>query len=389
MDIRVLCKKGYKFEMDQTQYKLEFLITERHVIFKIYNPLNISNDFYQCQISFENLRKLSPFFQNIKTVDQYDKLFDDIFTKNQFTLRKLNENLHSYIIMKIDFIKDKIIEFKLLQQKNIDLTKSPDKNECNKKLIRANSGKNMQLNKGKNEVIPKKPGNLDYILNKLSQQEKLIMNLNDTVNTLQKQNSFLIDKVNKLELYISQEKIKKENKNWELFQGNNSHIFESEEEKKFLKEILPKKKFKLLYRATEDGDTPKIFHKKVDKIGETITLFKTDKNRKFGGHITKAWNNSGDWEKRDPSYFLFSFDEKKVYKPIDDNCFNENVFYCAANCGPYFYNIGINVGNSILKYEGGFEWQNLPHLGNLTKDYELTGENKFTCVEVEVYQVIN
>ena len=386
--MRVLSKKGYKFIIDQIQYKLEFIITEKYIVFKIYNYLNPSIDFYQSQISFDEIKK-TPFFQNIKTVEEFDKIFDDIFIKNQFSLNKQIENNISYITMKLEFIKDNRIEFKLQKQILPNSTNNVERKNSKKIVVRTRSERSIPRDLSKHDNIHKTNENLDYILSKLSQQEKLIMNLNDVVISLQKQNSLLIDKVNKLELYINEKKIAKDNKNWELFQGNNSHIFESEEEKKYLREILPKKKFKLLYRATEDGDSPKIFHKKVDKIGETITIFKTEKKRKFGGHITKAWNNTGEWEKEDPSFFLFSFDEKKVYKPIDNNCFNENTFYCAANCGPYFYNIGINAGNSILKYEGGFEWKNLPHLGNLSKEYELSGENKFTCVEVEVYQVIN
>jgi len=46
----------------------------------------------------------------------------------------------------------------------------------------------------------------------------------------------------------------------------------------------------LLYRATSDGSYPKDYHKKCDNQGPTLTLIKTDNNRKFGGYVSKTEN---------------------------------------------------------------------------------------------------
>ena len=55
---------------------------------------------------------------------------------------------------------------------------------------------------------------------------------------------------------------------------------------KILKEnIINKKiKYKLLYRATKDGDDCKIFHQKCDNNSQVLVLFKTTKSILIGGY---------------------------------------------------------------------------------------------------------
>ena len=106
---------------------------------------------------------------------------------------------------------------------------------------------------------------------------------------------------------------------------------------------------KILYRSTKDGDSYKDFHNKVDNKGETITLFKTIKNRKFGGHISKSWSSSGNWQCKESSYFLFSLNEKKCYKDKNNYLYNNKQFYCNSNCGPLFHGGSGYLGISFAK----------------------------------------
>ena len=50
-------------------------------------------------------------------------------------------------------------------------------------------------------------------------------------------------------------------------------------------------KYTLVYRATRDGDSSKIFHSKCDFIGPNITLIKTKKGYIFGGFTYKGWKH--------------------------------------------------------------------------------------------------
>ena len=49
---------------------------------------------------------------------------------------------------------------------------------------------------------------------------------------------------------------------------------------------------KLLYRATDDGDTAEIFHKKCDNISPILILIKTDQHRRFGGFTQASFEST-------------------------------------------------------------------------------------------------
>ena len=62
--------------------------------------------------------------------------------------------------------------------------------------------------------------------------------------------------------------------------------------------------YKLLYRATRDGNNTQIFHKKCDNIMGTLIIIKTAKGMRFGGYTEKKWCN--------PSYRTFYKDYKGI-----------------------------------------------------------------------------
>ena len=351
-------KKTYYYILNEIKYGIYYVCSGKSISIEITNLLNPLFESYQAKFATEEIEKISVLFTMIKTTEQYDKIFERIFSSQQFSLIKNQKEITIKIAINLEIFGE--VNFELIIPK-------------------------VQIDNEKK---------LDYLLNKFITQEKKINELDDKVKkqekiieSLKKNNNDLTEKVIKLEEYI-----KKKEPN-ELFEGDNSKIVESEEEKEFLKEILPNKKFKLLYRATKDGDSYENFHSKVDNKGETITLFKTDKNRKFGGHISKSWKNSGDWQNGDPSYFLFSFDEKKCYKDKKNSLYSGMQFYCNKDWGPDFYGgsgvLCIYENGSLLGKGSGYEEQKFTLLSNITKDYEFSGEHRFTCIEVEVYKVIN
>ena len=77
------------------------------------------------------------------------------------------------------------------------------------------------------------------------------------------------------------------------------------------------KEIKKIYQATVDGGDSDIFHKKCDFIPNTLVLYKTKGNRRFGGFASQSWNTGFDFLP-DKKCFLFSLDKKKIYLPKND-----------------------------------------------------------------------
>jgi len=146
-----------------------------------------------------------------------------------------------------------------------------------------------------------------------------------------------------------------------------------------------KRNFRLanIYKGSRDGWTKEKFIEKVFNKGATLILLKTTKNAICGGFTTVSWDGS-DGYKRDTEAFVFNVDHK--YTP--------NNFDYAV----YMHSDGFSFGNQILLLTGDILNNNNEGRCNTGKDryYDiegdvspLTGEKeKFTCAELEVYQVI-
>ena len=83
-----------------------------------------------------------------------------------------------------------------------------------------------------------------------------------------------------------------------------------------IKEKMNKKikELKKLYQATKDGGNPDNFHKLCDGISNTLVLYKSAGNRRFGGFTSQSWKSQGE-RIPDKNCFLFSLDKKKIYFP--------------------------------------------------------------------------
>ena len=222
------------------------------------------------------------------------------------------------------------------------------------------------------------------------------LKFNKEIITLKNENTELKPKVKELKNKINlNEKIHHFFDKVLLFSNNKSKICETDEEIEFLKSMLPNKKFNLLYRAIDHGDSVATFHSRCDNKGENIVFYKTNKNRKLGGHSCKSWKSSGGWnnDNNDPNFFLFNLTTKKQYKPNDNYFQNHSSLYNHQSHGPILgpdnWWIGVVNGSwTILENGYGYEHSNIQHMNINNSGYEFTGENTFTCVEVEIYQVI-
>ena len=158
----------------------------------------------------------------------------------------------------------------------------------------------------------------------------------------------------------------------------------------YVESLLPGFSFTLLYRGSRDGWRPKDFHDRCDNKGATVTVIKSSKGRISGGYTQLSWTSpsSGTYYK-DDSAFLFSVSFSKKY-PLTSG---QKAIYCSSTFGPDFDSGNSNLGlfsepmngnnNGVSKLGFGY---NIP--GDSEGKSILTGDgDRFTCVEVEVYQV--
>ena len=178
--------------------------------------------------------------------------------------------------------------------------------------------------------------------------------INELKNVIKDQNNEIINlknKVNQLELLVNDLLIFKKDIVGKITFKINSKIVDS-----YFNIILIKNwinninnesskiiKAKLLYKLSKDGDSIDTFHQKCDNNSPTLLLVETTNGRKFGGYTTCVWSvNKGG--KKDGKTFLFSLDEKKLYKKKKEHE-NERDIYCRKDAGPTF------GGNDLYFYQ--------------------------------------
>lgn len=154
--------------------------------------------------------------------------------------------------------------------------------------------------------------------------------------------------------------------------------------------------FKLVYRATRDGDSSKDFHEKCDNIGPNITLVKTKDNHRFGGftqcnwkHLSQNIKNNNDeigTGKKDKDAFCFSLDLNKIYP----NCqMDKEAIFCCKKYGPTFCRNIFCLNDEMLSKGGYCMKKNTSYFMGQDEDYEISGGNRvFEVQDVEVLEII-
>jgi hypothetical protein len=143
---------------------------------------------------------------------------------------------------------------------------------------------------------------------------------------------------------------------------------------------------KLIYRATDDGDTAEMFHKKCDNISPILLLIKTTKHRRFGGFTQSCFESTDKpTGKLDGSAFIFSLDKLKSYDVQE----GQNAICTYKEKGPIFY--GNESSNIYLSDKFLITKGNVAKKGdryNTNEDYEINfGKAKFVAKEIEIYQI--
>lgn len=244
-------------------------------------------------------------------------------------------------------------------------------------------------NCGQNILYEKLESHYEYECNKLNFKEK---------------NKKLLEQYNKLESKYN----KLMNSFINLLDLNlDSNIVKEPDDLVFIKnsfsEYFNKKiKFKLLYRASRDGDTGQKFHEICDnKEGGILILYHTVENIIFGGFSNAKWISYSNPEKKSAGQnfsgnvnFLFQINNKKIYNLRIAPGEKINAIFCRSDCGPCFGSLGEDIwARTNFLTKGGklhkdkdkgrkcsFDTQN---------DYELNnGKPDFKLKELEAFLLI-
>jgi hypothetical protein len=351
---------------------------------------------YSVSFTFEELSKISPFFNIEENLENINQLISESINNYGITIMDGGEEEKNNKFVVIKFaINSKIKEIKFTLNKG-EISEEQFISSLYEKInyfinerkkvygIKSFQQINQEKNEKKNEITKK----LEELNERLDKMGKSFINLN--VISLQL-NSHIINEPEDIQF------ISKYLKTIELGDAKNK--------KAFIEDIIL---YKLVYRASRDGDSAREFHKRCDDIGPNIVFIKTDDNLIFGGFTMNNWGNiKGQKEtiKEDPESFCFSLalekddendekekDEKKekirnIYQHKDEE---DKAIFCRKDYGPTFCNNIFCVYDNMLS-DGGYCDKNKDScFEGQEEDYEISGGNKkFKIKELEVFEIIH
>lgn len=315
--------------------------------------------------------------------DQNNDLQNEI---NSLSLREKNLKFQKNILIAkelslLNVNNDINYQIKEITVKNQEIT------EKNKKIIEEISEKGKTI-KDFEDKINNSKSKLISLINKENNIREKIHNCNNQIKILElkleeleknlKNKSIEINNIDYKEIKRQKKEEKKENPNLKsrinskiIFDTNHLYILD----KWFKKEL----KYKLIYRASEDGYSPKIFHKKVDNFKNNLILIKDINNYIYGGYTRKTWDGNKIY-KEDKNAIVFNLDKEKYYKIKDE----KYAIFCDPDNLAIFGEGDIYLGVNGLK-------SNFPKFyGDISenKENELTlGYKKLTPLEIEVFQL--
>ena len=331
-------------------------------------------------------------------------IFFIINTYYIYSLSDQNDELQKEINLLIE--KEKMLKSKniklnnkkeiLIKENNFiinKINKTKEKNEIiiekNKKFKKGISEKEKTIKKYENEINNSKNKLISIINKENSLREKIkdckiqIKNIESKIEELSKNENININLVD-LKEKKKEEKIEENNlieeSNPNLKSRINSKIIVDPRHLIILDSWFQKDlKYKLLYRASEDGYSAKIFHDKVDNYKNTLIIIKDANNFVFGGFTRKSWDGNKIY-KKDKNAIIFNLEKEQYFKINNDRCaifcdpdnlaiFGEGDLYLGSEGVKSFF--PKTYGNSMENKENAFT----------------LGFKKLIPLEIEVFQL--
>ena len=392
---------------------------------------------YLSEFSYKNLTNISKFFLLFQDIEEIITELDMLFTEENVLLTldmehniviKFNVELNtkkSYVLLKIENQSVKKLKevgemYKIIDSQKQEIQDLKNENKNLKRQIRANKNNESEEESEKSsktkKTIPSKKPEIEKKEEPKKEEEKKPEEEKKEEPKKPEEDNLSKDKKTDKELNMSEIKAdlksNKKDADSSVISISKTHIsdvteinyskiisrsgiFTQEREITFLIDKINKnlnyrnKKFfsmKLIYKASEDGDTPYKFHKLCDGLCPLIVLVKTTYNKRFGG-FTEAYFEASDEliGKYSNTAFIFNLDREKAFDIIE----GQSAICCHKSYGPVFYGYeycNIYLVGNFLSNEG-----NVARKGDRYKttfDYEINdGRQKFVAQEVEIYHV--
>ena len=386
-------RESFEINQKEKNYKLKIEIINQEIILNVLDEKDLMKE-YEIKLTFDELKDFHKIFLTlnssqdfidfIKATIENKKILIKENKENQITIELMVEHLFKQNIIKFDLIKKKMNLELIIQDLYQKIENVKSENNKMKEDINNIKEDNKKI---KDENIILKKENETIINENLEIKEK--------IKTIEEENTNLINKINNLEIIINSFKndlsaLNKNNNSISIdsviMEKNEFDMINSAIKQKMNKEI---KEIKKLYQSTKDGGHCSQFHKLCDNIPNTLVLYKSAGNRRFGGFTSQCWN-SNSTHVEDKNCFLLSLDKKKIYFPKNNNF--EIVRYMwdgpsFANDGTYIIEIiGNALANKTLKTneEGNKDIFD----GNINALSEDGLFNGVYAKEYEVFQII-
>ena len=251
--------------INKDKNKFCFLIRSKNVF-----ELN----YYKFETTYTDLIHKNKFFNAFETLEEiFEEFYKLLSEKKNVTINFENEQK----IIKINFeftLFTKTKKFELLLEK-IESSNDTIQNQ--------------------NEKIKEQELRIKELENSIKEYKTN----NDLLNKILEELSIIKNKINFIIVDIDSKIIKNQS---ELYLIINT-----------LKSIYQKEpKFKLLFRASRDGEKVADFHKHCDGISNTLSIMEGVKGYSFGGYTESKWDSVSGC-KGGNNQFLFSLDRMKVY----------------------------------------------------------------------------
>ena len=342
---KVIIKEEKSFKKDNFKINIGKIDSNNQIIIKIIfaDEINVAEKIF----SFDDLTKL---IKPLRVNDNIDELYsnlNELFNKNEYSIKE----------------KEKKVEI------SIDIYNNQGIKESYSIFLDENEQYNNQIHKN---II------------------KRIMKLENDNIILKKENQKFSEEIINLKKQI--EEIKKILFKNPFITYSNSHIIKNFQDFQDFQFVFDKienttskkvKNLELLYRASENNGSGRIFHEKCDGKTPTLIVIHTKNDYIFGGYTEKSWANSAN----DNNAFCYSINLKKIYPIIKE----QRAIGNSIECGPIFYGSYdfFQIGkNAFLNNNDSHSCNKYSNYKGVEKDFEISGGIEFFSVsDYEVFQI--
>ena len=338
--------ESFELKQDEKNYLLNIEIINQDIILNLVDQSEFMKE-YEFKLAFNELKELNKVFSMLSSCQEFLDYMKALISNKKLLIKNTAENQMSIEFIAEYLLKQNIISFGLTQKKfNLELI---SQNLYKKVSSLTKNLKNLENNY---QEIVSQCNNIKETTKKIQEENQLLKEENKIIReenkNIKEEIKNVIERMNNLENIINSSKkeiteLKKVNNNniakMKLQNLINTSIIETPYELDMLysaiKDRMKKevKEIKKIFQATRDGGRPEYFHRKCNNIPNTLILYRSVGNRRFGAFASKCWesNNKGIIDK---NCFLFSLDNNKIFPPK-----NNNYYYLSNNAynGPSFY----------------------------------------------------